>query len=206
LWLFATFDLPGGAGPVEAATVGTLSREVREALVTALRRWTGTRQTGAAATRLAVELAVVVAAVARRHRPPADNPRQPELELLERIRDWLAARPAAGGGLRELSRHVGLSESRLRAWFRATFGISLGRYLRETRCRQAAQCLREGGVTVAEIAERFGFATAFSFSRTFKAVLGISPRELLPQREGWPRGRPAAGRQAAAAPTPGRNG
>ena len=95
--------------------------------------------------------------------------------LLTKIKTWIEDGEEAGLVLGALSRHVGLSESRLRTWFRQQFGLSLGRYILETRCRQAAQRLKIEGLGVAEVATDLGFSSAFSFSRTFKSVLGVSP-------------------------------
>ena len=95
--------------------------------------------------------------------------------MLTKIKTWIEDGEEAGLVLGALSRHVGLSESRLRTWFRQQFGLSLGRYILETRCRQAAQRLKIEGLGVAEVATDLGFSSAFSFSRTFKSVLGVSP-------------------------------
>jgi len=95
--------------------------------------------------------------------------------LLSKIKTWIEDGEEAGLVLGALSRHVGLSESRLRTWFRQQFGLSLGRYILETRCRQAAQRLKIEGLGVAEVATDLGFSSAFSFSRTLKSVLGVSP-------------------------------
>jgi len=60
--------------------------------------------------------------------------------------------------------------------------MSLGRYLTESRCRRAALLLKSGGVTVAEAADRSGFGSVYAFSRTFRKVMGVAPKSLLPPR------------------------
>jgi AraC family transcriptional regulator len=189
LWLFVTFELPGGPGLVEAAARGRLTPEAEKALAALLRLWVtgrGTESRPNLAARMALEVSFLVGEVVRAQ-PRRTTSAWREPAMLGRINRWIGSLQGGGeprAALGALARHVGLSESRLRAWFRASFGISLGRYIRETRCRRAAQRLREGGMSVAEAAEAFGFGSAFSFSRTFKAVLGMPPSDLLPRSAG----------------------
>lgn len=74
-----------------------------------------------------------------------------------------------------LAQALGSSESHLRAKFRREAGISLGRYLRELRVREAGILLRENGITVKAAAERLGFNDIYAFSRAFKNVVGVPP-------------------------------
>ncbi|OGV64682.1 MAG: hypothetical protein A2498_13830 [Lentisphaerae bacterium RIFOXYC12_FULL_60_16] len=70
---------------------------------------------------------------------------------------------------------VGLSPSRLRQVFRATIGMSLGRYLRETRLFRAAKLLRHTDMTISAIATACGFESIYSFSRTFRQETRQTP-------------------------------
>jgi AraC-like DNA-binding protein len=62
----------------------------------------------------------------------------------------------------------------------ARSGISLGDWVRAQRLEQCRRDLAKPGansVTIAFIAQRWGFADATNFGRTFKAAYGMSPRE-----------------------------
>lgn len=77
--------------------------------------------------------------------------------------------------LREVARSLGISQSHLRARFRASCGVSLGRHLRRLRLERACGLLRLTSLRVAEIAEQCGFNSVYSFSRAFGAAYGQPP-------------------------------
>ena len=55
-------------------------------------------------------------------------------------------------------------------------------YLMRLKMNHAAECLREPGAMVKQVAEQVGFADPFHFSRAFKAVLGLSPKAFCQLR------------------------
>jgi AraC-like DNA-binding protein len=61
--------------------------------------------------------------------------------------------------------------------FRAAVGKSPIAYLIEHRVGRAAALLRHGGANVTEVAFRVGFNDSNYFSRQFRKVMGVSPRE-----------------------------
>ena len=75
-----------------------------------------------------------------------------------------------------LATALGESESHLRARFREATGGSLGRHLRQLRLQKACQLLHTTELNITEVAERCGFDSVYSFSRTFKTGCGVSPR------------------------------
>jgi AraC-like DNA-binding protein len=87
----------------------------------------------------------------------------------------IAQRTGAPPSIKELARALGISSSHLRARFRASCGVSIGRHLRRLRLEQACGLLRLGPQRVSEIAEQCGFGSIYSFSRAFRLAYGISP-------------------------------
>lgn len=77
--------------------------------------------------------------------------------------------------LRELARSLGISQSHLRARFRASCGVSIGRHLRRLRLERACGMLRLTSLRVSEVAEQCGFNSLYSFSRAFGAAYGQAP-------------------------------
>ncbi|MBC2607520.1 helix-turn-helix transcriptional regulator [Pelagicoccus albus] len=75
----------------------------------------------------------------------------------------------------EIAASLGISVSHLRASFRASCGISLGRHLRRLRVEEACRLLRVTKKSVAEIADECNFNSIDSFSRCFRSVLGVTP-------------------------------
>jgi AraC-like DNA-binding protein len=126
---------------------------------------------------LPVLLLALLLARLRRLRPLAP-PHAPLIRgdpgLLHRI-NLLAQRAGPPPSLKELARALAISPSHLRARFRASCGVSLGRHLRRLRLEQACGLLRLGPQRVSEIAEQCGFSSIYSFSRAFRHAYGISP-------------------------------
>ena len=98
----------------------------------------------------------------------------PEQGLVLRI-NQLAQRSGSPPGVREIAQSLGISPSHLRARFRASCGVSIGRHLRRLRLEQACGLLRLGPQRVSEIAELCGFSSIYSFSRAFRMSYGVSP-------------------------------
>ena len=96
------------------------------------------------------------------------------LGLVPRV-NQLALRKGELVGAKEIARRLGISVSHLRSRFRASCGVSLGRHLRRLRLEKACGLLRLSQNRVTEIAELCGFASIYSFSRTFRAAYGVSP-------------------------------
>lgn len=76
---------------------------------------------------------------------------------------------------KQLAAKIGISESHLRARFRAACGESLGQRLRRLRLRNACGLLHLSDRRITEVGELCGFATVFSFSRAFRREYGLSP-------------------------------
>jgi AraC-like DNA-binding protein len=77
--------------------------------------------------------------------------------------------------LEELAKVAGCSRSRFAARFQDTMGESCFSYLRRWRLHLAGLQLVETTDAVAAIADRLGYASAYSFSRAFEAATGRTP-------------------------------
>ncbi|MGW1224931.1 helix-turn-helix domain-containing protein [Streptomyces sp. NPDC001478] len=75
-----------------------------------------------------------------------------------------------------LSRLAHVSEAHFSRTFRATFGETPHRYLQRRRVERAMFLLRETDRSVTDICFEVGFGSTGTFSRTFSAVVGRSPR------------------------------
>jgi AraC-like DNA-binding protein len=105
----------------------------------------------------------------RRHKRPSGTP-----GMITQV-NQLAQRKGESIGVKEMARSLGISSSHLRARFRASCGVSLGRHLRRLRLERACGLLRLSSSRVSEIGESCGFASIYSFSRAFRHAYGLSP-------------------------------
>ena len=79
--------------------------------------------------------------------------------------------------LEELANSVGLSESRLRALFKADIGLTLTQYIRKIKMDSAADMLRNGHRKVTEIRAKLGANDDSHFVRDFKQSHGMPPTQ-----------------------------
>lgn len=125
---------------------------------------------GAAEDR-AVQQALLAAVVHEVARPPRRS--SPLLRsVMVYVRDQLALPIRVGA----VAAAVGLSAAQLARRFQAETGTSLMRWVQARRLEEARRLLRgQPRLTLAEVAQRVGFASPFHLSRRYKAAYGRSP-------------------------------
>lgn len=96
--------------------------------------------------------------------------------ILEGINRYVRQHLHESVTIADLAQDLGYSVSHLRAVFRDRLGVSLGRYMRESRLSQAARLLQTSELSVGEIGERCGFESIYAFSRAFRKSFGFPPR------------------------------
>jgi AraC-like DNA-binding protein len=75
-----------------------------------------------------------------------------------------------------LARIAHVSEAHFTRTFRATFGETPHRYLQRRRVERAMFLLRDTDRSVTDICFQVGFSSPGTFSRTFRDIVGRSPR------------------------------
>ncbi len=183
-WLYITFDWPGQHSlPDSEQGPNALSQEALEHTLKFIDLWHDGRL--AMTTLLCAELLTLLFLSFPdiiKH-GPSTTETSGESQLVATIRQIVSEEPDHPFSIDELAVKVGMSASHLRAEFRADTGISLGRYLREWRLREAALLLTSENLSVKETAERLGYRDIYAFSRAFSRAMGISPSSLhQPQR------------------------
>ena len=172
-WLFITFDLADAESlqPMHYRPF-TLTPEVR-ALTTEL--IAAYHEEGRMSELPALLLALLLARLRRQGPAPRHKHVQAAAPGMVMQVNQLAHRAGEPIGIKEIARGLGISQSHLRARFRASCGVSLGRHLRRLRLERACGLLRLTPNRVSEIAEQCGFNSIYSFSRAFRAAFGQSP-------------------------------
>ena len=77
--------------------------------------------------------------------------------------------------LGDLAKHVGMSRTSFALRFKTTAGVAPLTYLQNLRMRMAEQGLRDGKMSVAELAESLGYESDSAFSNAFKRRTGMAP-------------------------------
>jgi AraC-like DNA-binding protein len=96
--------------------------------------------------------------------------------ILENINKYVRDNLHRAVTIGNLAEDLGYSISHLRAVFRDRLGVSLGRYMRESRLSEAAKLLQASEYNVSEIGEKCGFESLYAFSRAFRKAYGLPPR------------------------------
>jgi AraC-like DNA-binding protein len=84
-----------------------------------------------------------------------------------------------------LARANGLSYSSLRQQFRRQFGLAPAHYVTRLRCERARTLLAETERPIKQVAAEVGIPDPFTFSRTFKRTVGLSPVHYRRQAAPW---------------------
>jgi AraC-like DNA-binding protein len=96
--------------------------------------------------------------------------------ILEKINRYVRDHLSEAVTISDIARELGYSVSHLRAVFRDRLGVSLGRYMRESRLSEAAQLLQTSDLKISAIGDQCGFESLYAFSRAFRKAYGIPPR------------------------------
>jgi AraC-like DNA-binding protein len=97
---------------------------------------------------------------------------------LKPLFDHLSASYADKLTVAQAAARVNMSEPQLMKQFKRVSGMTLVSYLNQVRLSKAAHLLHETDLSIAEIANRVGFADQSYFDKRFKRVHGQSPREF----------------------------
>jgi AraC-like DNA-binding protein len=121
-------------------------------------------------------LALTIATLSGRQ-PPSSGLTESDRAKLTAARQLLHDRYDEHWTIATLARAVGLSERKLKTGFRFAIGNSVHAYLKDVRLKAAAAMLSEGR-SVTDVAFSVGFENLSHFSKVFRAVHGVNPRDF----------------------------
>jgi len=93
--------------------------------------------------------------------------------------NYISEHPELPVNIKKLAKKSGLSESHFRKLFHQLYGISPKTMHLQVRIRKSCELLTYWNMNVSETAEELNFPSIYSFSRTFKSILGISPTQYM---------------------------
>jgi len=135
---------------------------------------------------LSATLARLLAVVLQFKQAQGNKSRLTNQRILQSM-TWLREHLAESLELTDIARRASLSVPHYCALFKKQTGLSPMRYLVHARISRACSLLDSSDKTVAEISQEVGFQDAFHFSRTFRSVVGRSPRTYRLESEINPR-------------------
>ncbi|QSH41060.1 AraC family transcriptional regulator [Lentisphaerota bacterium ZTH] len=153
--------------PSGLAHVETISRRMLEE--------TTSRNPGfeAALFSLLLELIVYIS----RQYDKAASPRTAALVRIANVISKLERKHSKPWKLADIAKLAGMSPSNLLILFKMATGVSPIDYVIKLRLRRAADDLRSGNSSISEIAFEHGFKDSNYFSKKFKQIYGVSPRQ-----------------------------
>ncbi len=171
-WMFVTFDV-GDAARFESLRFRpfSITPEI-ESLAADLATWY--LREGPESDILPLLLALLLARLRRQEPARRDDHTTIAPGMVMQV-NQLVHQNAQPLGIKEIATVLGISQSHLRARFRASCGVSLGKHLRRLRLEKACGLLRLTPNRVSEVAEMCGFNSIYHFSRAFHAAYGVSP-------------------------------
>jgi AraC-like DNA-binding protein len=183
LWLFAPTPvqpdwlIPHPSGLPDLPLLASFAHEqdVVEALVIRLdRNWHSSSRVARLACRgILLELLIRILVPTEPTEPADRNAR-----LANAARQLIEQNLSSTIPLVQLLAPLHYSQAHLSRAFKATFGISPGRYRQYLRLELAKSRLRKSEHNIAEIARMCGFEDPGHFSRVFKSATGVSPRDF----------------------------
>jgi AraC-like DNA-binding protein len=79
--------------------------------------------------------------------------------------------------LANLSKTIGMSETKMKQLFKQTFGETIYNYYQQIRLEEAAFLLKQAGHSVSEVGYQLGFSNLSHFSKLFERQYGINPKK-----------------------------
>jgi AraC-like DNA-binding protein len=178
LWQFVTFEIRDGAelDALRPAPIRRLKPEDFELLSTLAEAWNAPDRRDELADWLALILKRLLKApsTSRKGQPLAPTNAS---SLLRKINQYCVLNLHRLFGLKELAAHLSVSESHLRASFRRETDMSLGHHIRRLRLQKAMSLLLQSDLSITQVAERCGFDSIFTFSRSFHRFTGLTARD-----------------------------
>ena len=77
----------------------------------------------------------------------------------------------------DICKNIGVSRTTLKRLFRQCLNVGVMEHYQSLRLKEACRHLRTGRVNISQIAYELGYSSLPAFSRQFKQMLGITPRE-----------------------------
>ena len=100
---------------------------------------------------------------------------------LQQVIDYIQAYLDSDLSLNQLAASVQMSPHYFSRLFKETTGFTPHKYVINCRIERAKELLKQGKLSIAEIAKEVGFVDQSHLNRCFKRKIGITPKQFLLQ-------------------------
>ena len=99
-------------------------------------------------------------------------------EALKKVLCYVSSNPDKVLSLTGAAKIAGMSRSQFASYFHKTAGVPYKHWLDFVRVKRSITLLRFTNKSMLDVAEECGFADATTFTRTFRRIEGVTPREF----------------------------
>lgn len=100
-----------------------------------------------------------------------------DMGRLDEVRNILNENYRNPPSIAVLARHVGINQTKLKALFKAVYGLTIHDFSKRLKMDKASELLANGDMTIAEISYAVGYEFPASFTHAFRKFYGHSPRQ-----------------------------
>lgn len=97
--------------------------------------------------------------------------------LVENTKKYICAHLHERLMLQDIAAHFNVSPNHLSQLFKRVTDMGITEYITNQKIEESKKLLTEGTLKVYEVADQLGFESAFYFSKVFKKITGISPKD-----------------------------
>jgi AraC-like DNA-binding protein len=99
-------------------------------------------------------------------------------DVMHAVKEYLHSTFQENHSLLELSRHFGISQSKLKKAFKELFGVPVIEYLYDLKMQHAKNLLYDQRMNVGEVSSMVGYKNANHFATAFKRKFGVNPSKV----------------------------
>ena len=100
-----------------------------------------------------------------------------QIKTIKEIRSYLISNPDLHISLVTLSEKFSIPLTTMKNCFKAVYGMSIGKYIRQYRLQKGSEMLTSTTMRIIDIAGSLGYENASKFSEAFAKHYGMSPRD-----------------------------
>lgn len=98
--------------------------------------------------------------------------------LVENVKKYIMEHLHERIGLAEIAEEFHVSPNYLSQLFKKYMEVGISEYISQQKIGASKELLKQPDLKIYEVAEQFGFESAFYYSKVFKKVTGISPKDF----------------------------